>query len=161
MKIWFDLSNSPHINLFSALIRDLANEHEIIISCRPLANTIDLLELHGFEYTVVGKHYGGKLVSKLFGYPIRVRQLVKYLKKHKPDIAISQSSFHSPIAAWFRRIPSIYMNDNEHAMGNIPSFVFANKILIPEFLDRKKVHKQCHSSINCALILPIFGLRLL
>lgn len=128
--------------MFSAMIKDLAADHEIIITCRPLANTIDLLDLHGFQYTVVGKHYGGKLISKLFGYPIRVRQLVKFLKRQKPDIAISQSSFHSPIAAWFIGIPSIYMNDNEHAMGNIPSFVFAKKILIPEFLDRKKVHKQ-------------------
>ena len=142
MKIWFDLSNSPHINLFSAMIKDLSQEHEIIITCRPLANTIDLLDLHGFNYAVVGKHYGGKLTSKLFGYPIRVWQLVRYLRKLKPDIAISQSSFHSPIAAWFLGIPSIYMNDNEHAMGNIPSFLFARKILIPEFLDRRKVHKQ-------------------
>jgi uncharacterized protein len=142
MKIWFDLSNSPHINLFSAMIKDLSREHEIIITCRPLANTIDLLDLHGFKYTVVGKHYGGKLSSKLFGYPVRVWQLVRYLRKIKPDIAISQSSFHSPITAWFLGIPSIYMNDNEHAMGNIPSFVFAKKILIPEFLDREKVHKQ-------------------
>ncbi len=142
MKIWFDLSNSPHINMFSAMIKDLSREHDIIITCRPLANTIDLLELHGFKYTVVGKHYGGKLFSKLFGYPIRVWQLVRYLRKIKPDIAISQSSFHSPITAWFLGIPSIYMNDNEHAMGNIPSFLFANKILVPEFLDRKKVYKQ-------------------
>lgn len=142
MKIWFDLSNSPHINMFSAMIKDLAREHEIIITCRPLANTIDLLELHGFKYTVVGKHYGGKLFYKIFGYPIRVRQLVKFLRPLKPDIAISQSSFHSPVAAWFLGIPSIYMNDNEHAMGNIPSFVFAGKVLIPEFLSREKVRKQ-------------------
>ncbi len=142
MKIWFDLSNSPHINMFAAMIRDLSKEHEIIITCRPLANTIDLLELHGFNYAVVGKHYGGKLFSKLFGYPIRVWQLIRHLSKNKPDMAISQSSFHSPVAAWFLGIPSIYMNDNEHAMGNIPSFVFARKILIPEFLDRKKVHRQ-------------------
>ena len=105
MKIWFDLSNSPHINLFSAMIKDLSQEHEIIITCRPLANTIDLLDLHGFNYAVVGKHYGGKLTSKLFGYPIRVWQLVRYLRKLKPDIAISQSSFHSPITAWFLSIP--------------------------------------------------------
>ena len=142
MKIWFDLSNSPHINMFAAMIRDLSKDHEIIITCRPLANTIDLLDLHGFKYSVIGKHYGGKLFNKLFGYPIRVWQLVRYLRRLKPDIAISQSSFHSPVAAWFLGIPSIYMNDNEHAMGNIPSFVFAKKILIPEFLDRKKVHRQ-------------------
>ncbi|MBN1183334.1 MAG: DUF354 domain-containing protein [Bacteroidales bacterium] len=143
MTIWFDLSNSPHINLFSAMIRDLMRDHEIIITCRPLANTIDLLDLHKLKYTVVGKHYGGKLSSKLFGYPVRVYQLYKFLKKLKPDIAISQSSFHSPITAWLLGIPSIYMNDNEHAMGNIPSFIFASKILIPEFLDAKKVHRQC------------------
>lgn len=142
MKIWFDLSNSPHINLFAAMIRDLMQKHKVIITCRPLANTIDLLDLHGFNYTVVGKHYGGKLSSKLLGYPVRVKQLYKFLKTQKPDIAISQSSFHSPLTARLLGIPSIYMNDNEHAMGNIPSFVFASKILIPEFLDRKKVHKQ-------------------
>lgn len=142
MRIWFDLSNSPHINLFAALIKDLMREHEVIITCRPLANTIDLLDLHGFSYTVVGKHYGGKFSSKIMGYPVRVKQLYQFLKKAKPDIAISQSSFHSPLTARLLGIPSIYMNDNEHAMGNIPSFVFASKILIPEFLDRKKVHKQ-------------------
>jgi predicted glycosyltransferase len=143
MKIWFDLSNSPHINLFAEMIRDLMHDHEVIITCRPLANTIDLLDLHKFNYTIVGKHYGGKLSSKLFGYPVRVIQLHKFLKKQKPDIAISQSSFHSPLTAWFLHIPSIYMNDNEHAMGNIPSFIFASRILIPEFLDRRKVYKQC------------------
>lgn len=142
MKIWFDLSNSPHINLFAGMIRDLMKDYKVIITCRPLANTIDLLDLHGFSYKVVGKHYGGKVFYKLFGYPIRVWQLYFYLKKQKPDFAISQSSFHSPLTAWLLRIPSIYMNDNEHAIGNIPSFIFSKRILIPEFLDKKKVIKQ-------------------
>jgi len=143
MKIWFDISNSPHVNLFAAMIRDLMHEHEVIITCRPLANTVDLLDLHKFEYTVVGRHYGGKLFSKLSGYPVRVFQLIKYLRKQKPDIGITQSTFTTTIAAWFVGIPSIYMNDNEHAMGNIPSFIFASKILIPEFLDKKKIIRQC------------------
>jgi predicted glycosyltransferase len=142
MKIWFDLSNSPHINLFAELIRDLKKENEVIITCRPLANTIELLELHRFDYEVVGKHYGGQLFYKIFGYPIRVLQLRKFLKKHNPDIAVSQSSFHSPLTAWLLGVPSIYMNDNEYAAGNIPSFIFATQILIPEFLDIKKVKKQ-------------------
>lgn len=143
MKIWFDLSNSPHINLFSAMIKDLLQENEVVITCRPLANTIDLLDLHGFSYHVIGKHYGKKLSGKLYGYPVRVYQLYKFLRKLKPDVAISQSSFHSPVVAKLLGIPAIYMNDNEHAMGNIPSFIFARKILIPEFLSRSKVNKQC------------------
>src|SRR5580692_2282743 len=98
MKIWFDLSNSPHINLFHDLIRDLeSNGHLIIVTCRPLANTIDLLEQKQIKYTIVGEHYGKNIFKKLFGYPIRVTQLTKFLKKLKPDLAVSQSSFHSPL----------------------------------------------------------------
>jgi uncharacterized protein len=143
MKIWFDLSNSPHINLFARMIRELEGEgHEVVITCRPLANTIDLLDLHGFRYEVVGVHYGGKFSMKLLGFPIRVWQLRRYLRGKHIDVAISQSSFHSPLAAWLLRVRSIYMNDNEHAMGNIPSFVFASKIMVPEFLAAEKLRKQ-------------------
>ena len=143
MKIWFDLSNSPHINLFARMIGDLEGEgHEVVITCRPLANTIDLLDLHGFRYEVVGVHYGGKFAMKLLGFPIRVWQLWRHLRGMRIDVAISQSSFHSPLVAWLLRVRSIYMNDNEHAMGNIPSFVFASKIMVPEFLTAEKLRKQ-------------------
>ena len=142
MNIWFDLSNSPHINLFCSMIRDLEQEHRIIITCRPLANTIELLDLHGLSYKVVGKHYGAKFWKKVCGYPIRVFQLYSYLKDKAIDVAVSQSSFHSPIVARLLGAKSLYMNDNEYAMGNIPSFLFANKIFVPEFLDIKKVIRQ-------------------
>ncbi len=143
MKIWFDLSNSPHINLFAQMIRELESEgHEVVITCRPLANTIDLLDLHGFSYQVVGVHYGGKLSAKVFGFPIRVWQLFEHLRRKKIDVAISQSSFHSPITAFLLGVRSIYMNDNEHAMGNIPSFLFPRKIMVPGFLLAVKLPKQ-------------------
>ena len=80
MRIWFDISNSPHINMFAALIRDLQQQHDVLITCRPLANTVDLLDLHKLPYTVVGKHYGKKLSAKVLGYPVRVMELVRYLR---------------------------------------------------------------------------------
>lgn len=143
MKIWFDLSNAPHINLFKGLIEELEMEgHQIVVTCRPLSNTISLLNLHKIKYTVIGKHYGKNLLKKIFGYPIRVFQLKKFIRPLKVDVAISQSSFHSPVAARLLGIHSIYMNDNEHAAGNIPSFISATKIMIPEFLNVEKVQKQ-------------------
>lgn len=143
MRIWFELTNSPHINMFAALIRELEREkHEVIITCRPLANTIDLLELHGFKYKVVGQHYGGKLSAKLFGFPVRVAQLVRYIGGKSIDVAISQSSFHSPVVAKLLGKRVIYMNDNEHAMGNIPAFLCASQIMVPEFLGMDKLKKQ-------------------
>lgn len=129
--------------MFYDLIRELESEgHTITITSRPLANTVALLDQRGLKHTVIGEHYGKNFYKKLFGYPIRVMQLKNFLKNHKPDLAISQSSFHSPLAARLLGIPSIYMNDNEYAMGNIPSFICATRVLIPEFLNIKKVRKQ-------------------
>ena len=143
MKIWFDLSNSPHINLFASMIRELETEgHDVVITCRPLANTIDLLDLHGFRYEVVGSHYGANFWKKAFGYPIRVRQLQRYLAGANVDVAVSQSSFHSPLVARLLGVRSIYMNDNEHALGNVPSFLCASKIMVPEFLSDASLRRQ-------------------
>jgi predicted glycosyltransferase len=142
MKIWFDLSNSPHINMFGGMIRELEKEHEIIITCRPLANTIDLLDLHGFRYTVIGRHYGAEMSSKVLGFGVRVRQLQQFLAPKKIDVAISQSSFHSPVVAKLLGVRCIYLNDNEHAMGNIPAFMCASQIMVPEFLSLARLRKQ-------------------
>jgi len=140
MKIWFDISNSPHVNMFYQLIKELESDgHEVIITSRPLANTIALLDQKGLKHTTIGEHYGKNLWKKIFGYPIRVNQLRKFLKPQKIDLAISQSSFHSPVVAKLIGVPSIYTNDNEHAMGNKPAFICANKILIPENLAVEKV----------------------
>ncbi len=147
MKIWFDLSNSPHINLFAAMLRELEQlGHQVIITCRPLANTIDLLDLHGFRYEVVGDHYGARFANKVAGYPVRVLQLYRYLSPKNIDVAVSQSSFHSPVVARLLGVRSIYMNDNEHALGNVPSFLAATRILVPEFLSEANLRRQLASA---------------
>ena len=142
MIIWFDLHNSPHINMFHKLMRDLQAENEIIITARELANTVDLLELHGLKYTIVGQHYGANTLAKMIGYPIRVRDLYTFLKHRSVDLAVSQSSFYSPLVARLLGTPSIYLNDNEHALGNVPSFLFADIILLPECLSLERVRWQ-------------------
>jgi uncharacterized protein len=142
MKIWIDLTNSPHVNFFAGLIREFQQSHEVLLTCRPLANTIDLLDLYGFSYHVVGKHYGQNKFNKAFGFIIRIWQLYGFLKGKDIDVAISHSSFYSPVVARLLGIRSIYLNDNEHAAGNRISFLFADRIMVPEFLDVKKVQRQ-------------------
>lgn len=133
MRIWFDISNSPHVNMFYHLIKELEQEgHEVLITSRPLANTIELLDQKGLIHTCIGSHYGKNLFKKLLGYPIRVFQLYRFLKNKEIDVSVSQSSFHAPLVAKLLKRPSIYTNDNEHALGNWPCFLFATRILIPE-----------------------------
>ncbi len=142
MRIWIDISNSPHVNMFYSLIKELESEgHQIIITSRPLANTIALLDQKGLQHTTIGEHYGKDFLKKVFGFPIRILQLKKFLKDKNIDVAVSQSSFHSPVVARLMGIPSVYTNDNEHAMGNKPAFFCATQILIPENLPIKNIAK--------------------
>jgi predicted glycosyltransferase len=143
VRIWFDLSNSPHINLFHGMIEQLqAAGHETVITCRPLANTVDLLKLHGLSFEVIGEHYGARFAHKLGGYPVRVWQLYQWLKNKSIDVAMSQSSFHSPVTGALLGVHTIYMNDNEFALGNVPSFLFADRILVPQCLSDRKLRRQ-------------------
>jgi predicted glycosyltransferase len=69
-------------------------------------------------------------------------QLRRFLANKKIDVAISQSSFHSPVVARLLGVRSVYLNDNEHAMGNVPAFAFANKIMVPEFVSDQSLSRQ-------------------
>lgn len=124
------------------MIEQIRSDHEVLLTCRPLANTIDLLKLKGFEYHVIGSHYGANKVKKSLGFSIRVMQLYSFLKGRRIDVAISHSSFYSPVVARWLGIRSIYLNDNEHALGNRISFLCASRIMIPEFISTELVHRQ-------------------
>ncbi len=134
MKIWIDISNAPHVNFFKDFINEWKEKYEVIVTTRPLSNTIDLLEKNKIEFNVVGTHYGKKSFAKLFGFFKRSNELYKFLKFQNIDIAISQSSFYSPFVAKKLKIKSIYTNDNEFAKGNYIGFFLANRILLPEAL---------------------------
>ncbi len=144
MRIWIDITNSPHVIIFEELISELSKKHQIIITTRELANTIDLLNLKKIRYNKIGGHAGKNIFYKLLYFPKRILKLYKFLHNKNIDIAISQSSFYSPITAWLLRIPSIYMNDNEHAKGNWISFLFATKTLIPEYLENLSKKQKWH-----------------
>jgi hypothetical protein len=142
VKIWIDITNSPHVNFFAGLIEELQGQHEILVTCRPLANTIDLLNQKQIKYCVVGKHYGASGLKKGLGFGVRVLQLCSFLTGRHVDAAISHSSFYSPVVARILGIRSIYINDNEHAAGNRISFLCAGTIMVPEFLSMDSVRRQ-------------------
>jgi predicted glycosyltransferase len=64
MKIWFDLTNSPHVNFFAGMINDLGNHHDIVVTSRQYNNTIELLELFRITHHTIGKHPGQNKVKK-------------------------------------------------------------------------------------------------
>lgn len=142
MNIWLDITNAPHINFFAPIIQELEAQHTVVITTRDHSNTIDLLKLEKLPFAIVGSHYGAKSWNKLYGFFHRALALRSYLLDKRIDVAISHSSFYSPFVARLIGCPSIYLNDNEHALGNLPAFLFADKIMIPETLDVHKLGPQ-------------------
>ena len=141
MKIWIDLTNAPHINFFKPFVKRWEDEgYEIIFTARNLSNTIDLIDQCGWRYAQIGGHAGKNKLRKVLYFPKRIYLLYKFLKRNKPNIGISHSSFYSPIVCKLLKIPSIYLNDNEYAKGNYLAFKFATVNMLPEFL-LNKAHK--------------------
>lgn len=132
MKIWIDFINTPQVSFWVPFIKDFKNEnHEIILTCRDSGNTIELLKQQGLAFHVIGDKVGKGMMQKLLFFPKRLFKLYAFIRKMKPDIAVSQSSFYQPIIARFLGIPCLYTNDNEHARGNLFGFHFAKKVILP------------------------------
>src|SRR5207302_719483 len=75
-----EISNSPHINMFSGMLEDLARAHELIVTARALANRLALLKLHATRHTVVGKHCGAGSLAKAYGCPVRIGRSWNFLQ---------------------------------------------------------------------------------
>lgn len=143
MRIWIDFINTPQVSFFEPLIKEFNDAgHEFVLTCRDSSNTVQLLNQKKLSYKIVGNSVQKSFVFKILAFPLRIRSLMNFLKNQKIDVAIGQSSFYLPITAKFLGIPSIYTNDNEHALGNIPSFLFANRILLPENIQISKAIRQ-------------------
>ncbi len=132
MKIWIDFINTPQVTFFVPFLSEFRKDnHEILLTCRDSGNTVDLLNQNSLKYTIIGDKAGKGLIQKSLFFPLRLLKLLSFIRKNKPDIAASQSSFYQPVVAWILGIPSLYTNDNEHAKGNIFGFLFARKVVLP------------------------------
>jgi hypothetical protein len=143
MKVWIDFINTPQVSFWVPFIREFKNENnEIILTCRDSGNTVELLKQNGFDFQIIGNKVEKGLFQKALFFPKRLMQLYLYMRKLKPDMAISQSSFYQPIVARFLGVKCLYTNDNEHAKGNLFGFIFANKIVLPIVLNQEKFTKK-------------------
>lgn len=138
MKIWIDLTNSPHINFFKPFKKYWEQQgHEVVITTRDLSNTIELVEQNKWEHTLVSGHAGKNRVLKGIYFVVRVFRLWLFLRNQNVDVGISHSSFCAPLVGKLIGCRTVYLNDNEHAKGNYLAFPFATVNLLPEYLANK------------------------
>ncbi|MDY0086969.1 MAG: DUF354 domain-containing protein [Coriobacteriia bacterium] len=116
MRVWIDMTNSPHVLFFTPIIADLRRDgHEVIVTARHFAQTVELLEMRGIDATIIGHHQGRSLVKKAWGLLARGSRLIAFGRGKRFDVAVSHNSNDLAVAAWALRIPQIIIGDYEHA----------------------------------------------
>jgi uncharacterized protein len=138
--IWIDLDNSPHVPFFSPIIKKLQEEgYNVRISARNYSQTVELAQLYGLDFTDVGKHHGKNKIMKVLGLIYRSLQLVPFVLKKKPLIAISHGSRSQMIVAHFLKIPIIVFLDYEYVQ-TIP-FVKPKMMFFPNIISKETLSK--------------------
>ncbi len=116
MRIWVDLTNSPHVLVMRPLIEIMrADGHQVEVTARDFAQTLELCERFGIEHTAVGRHRGGRLASKGVGLVSRSSALLRWARGRRFDVAMGHGSNDISVAAWLLRIPSATAFDYEFA----------------------------------------------
>jgi predicted glycosyltransferase len=134
MRIWIDITNSPHALFFDPIIRDLkAAGHEVSVTARDYAQTVDLLAQKGIEYSLIGRHRGAKASAKALGLASRSMALLGYARGRRFDVAFSHNSNDLAVAAWMMRVPHLVVHDYEHAKTSYAvNARLATRILVPD-----------------------------
>ncbi len=115
-KVWIDLDNTPHVPFFEPIIREFrARGYDVLCTARDAFQVCDLAKARGVEFIQVGKHSGKNRIRKAVGLFHRAAQLLPIVYKEKPLIAISHGSRAQFIAANLLHIPSVLIEDYEHA----------------------------------------------
>ena len=134
MRIWIDITNSPHALFFAPIIRDLEDAgHEVSVTARDYAQTVDLLAQKDIDYALIGRHRGAKASAKALGLLSRSSALIRYGRGKRFDVAFSHNSNDLAVAAWVLRIPHLVVHDYEHAKTSYAvNARLASRILVPE-----------------------------
>lgn len=144
-KIWIDLDNTPHVPFFEPIIEELrASGFTLLVTARDAFQVYELAESRGLKCVRVGRHYGRHQLAKAYGLVYRALQMIPLVLRERPLLAVSHGARSQLIVCNLLRIPSILIEDYEHARFpwfTRPTWVFAPETIPSEALSRlsKKV----------------------
>ena len=135
------MTASAHVLVFRPLIRLLRERgDEVQITARDYAQTLQLLELHGLEATVLGHHGGRSRVGKARSLLSRLRGLRRWARGREFDLALAHGSHELTISARRLGIPSSTTHDYEFAtLQHQLGLRAATKVVFPEAIPDERL----------------------
>jgi predicted glycosyltransferase len=149
MRVWIDLTNSPHVLVMRPVIERLrADGHDVRVTARDFAQTLELCERLDIEHTPIGRHRGERLAAKLGGLASRSIALVRWALAdvraaggERFDIALGHGSNDVCVAAATLRIPSSTMFDYEWAsVQHHLNCRLARAVVVPDAIPPERLH---------------------
>jgi predicted glycosyltransferase len=144
MRVWIDVTNSPHVVFFRPLVELLRDRgHEVTISARAFAQTLELLDDAGLEHTVVGPPHGGaSRTAKLLAMSARLRALRRFARGRGFEVALSHASHELPLAARSLGIRSAYAFDYEFALAqHALGCRAATRVVVPDAIPQPRLDR--------------------
>jgi uncharacterized protein len=143
VKIWADMSAPAHVLVLRPIIERLrAQGHEVEITARVYTQTLELLDLHGMEYTLIGKHGGASRVNKLMRLIQRTSRMRRFGKKQGFDLAIAHGSNDLAIVSRMLGIPEANMHDYEFAVAqHHVGCRLAKRVIFPESVPPQRLSR--------------------
>src|SRR5947209_11610592 len=141
MRIWIDLTNSPHVLVMRPVIDKLRERgHEVEVTARDFAQTLGLCDRFGIAHTAIGRHRGGRIGAKGFGLVDRSLALAKWARGRRFDRALGHGSNDITIAAALLRIPSATMFDYEWAtVQHTINCRLARRVVVPDAIPPERL----------------------
>ncbi|MEA2364124.1 MAG: uncharacterized protein QOD71_3269 [Thermoleophilaceae bacterium] len=152
MRVWVDLTNSPHVLVLRPLIEVMrADGHEVEVTARDFAQTLELCERFGIDHTAIGRHRGGGLAGKALGLASRSSALARWARGRRFDVAVGHGSNDVSVAARLLRVPSATSFDYEWATAQhqvncrLARAVVVPDAIPPERLERYGARGKLHA----------------
>src|SRR5436853_1031152 len=134
MRIWVDFTASAHPLVFRPLVERLqAQGHDVEITARDYAQTLQLIESHGMSATVIGHHGGRSALGKFAQMRSRLKALRQWAKDRDFDVALAHGSHELTMTAHRLGIPSATTFDYEWAwLQHQLGCRAATRVVVPE-----------------------------
>ena len=142
MRVWIDITNSPHVPFFRPLLGLLeARGHEVTVTSRDYAQTLQLLQLHGIPHQVVGPGHGGAgRLGKARALAGRLVALRRFARGRGFDVALAHGSHELALTARSLGVPSTTAFDYEYAwLQHQLGCRAATKVVVPEAIPPERL----------------------
>jgi len=141
VKIWVDFTASAHPLVFRPLVERLqAQGHDVEITAREYAQTLQLIESHGMTATVIGHHGGRSAVGKARQLRARLKALRAWAKPRGFDLALAHGSHELTMTARRLGIPSSTTFDYEWAwLQHQLGCRAATRVVVPESIPPERL----------------------